>query len=310
MKRIFKAFTLIELIVVIAIFGILMAGLMNFFRPIRGTYVDSTLYEQQRTTQNGIIEFLCENTRYAEKLRVYDEGCTAEGVSVNSGGKAFEAFCKEMSIDSTTYDTTEDLKDAKYKVHIICINRKQPFSNTGVPNDSDSKDRQYYGRIITNIVSGDLDSTKQHLKYAQYSNDWGTNFEDKGQRATHPDSMTTYMALGGAYYGAADYVIYVDKDSDKNGLTFGVISQQVDNGNVVKGSHALANSTLTNDDGFITVETVQGNLTKNLEDYKYYLAGSEPFGTITPTGSINGAGASGKGRNTWIVYTVPDEGTR
>ena len=43
MKKKFKAFTLIELIIVMAIFGILMAGLMNFFSPIRETYVDSTL---------------------------------------------------------------------------------------------------------------------------------------------------------------------------------------------------------------------------------------------------------------------------
>ena len=312
MKTKLKAFTLVELIVVIAIFGILMAGLMNFFRPIRGTYVDSTLYEQQRTVHNGILEYLCENTRYAEKIRIYDEGVAAGTYdsSVDSGREAYTAFCKEM-IDDSLYEP-DDLKDLKYKVHIICINRKDAYDAEGQWKGAISavsdKDHAFCGRIITNIIDKELDATKVHLKNNTIK--WENSFDDTGARTKGPayvNDMTTFMALGGGYYGAGDYIINIDPaKSSKDGISFGVISQKMDNGNVVKDSHAAGNSALSNDGGYITLETVQSNLMKNPDDLVYYYnKSSQAHGTLTATGSV-----SGGNKNTWIVFTLPDEGDR
>ena len=55
MKSKFKGFTLVELILVMAIMSILMLAIMNMFKPIREIYVDSTQYEAQRTAQNGVF---------------------------------------------------------------------------------------------------------------------------------------------------------------------------------------------------------------------------------------------------------------
>ena len=52
------------LIIVMAILTMLMAAIMQMFKPIRETYVDATLYENQRTVQNGVIQYISESVRY------------------------------------------------------------------------------------------------------------------------------------------------------------------------------------------------------------------------------------------------------
>ena len=71
MNKKFKGFTLIELIAVMAILVILMAAIMNMFKPIRETYVDATLYESQRTAQNGVVQYIAESVRYSHSLGLY-----------------------------------------------------------------------------------------------------------------------------------------------------------------------------------------------------------------------------------------------
>lgn len=303
MKRKFKAFTLIELIIVIAIFGIIMTGLMNFFRPIRETYVDSTLYEQQRTTQNGILEYLCETTRYADAMYIYDNGSKSDEdypdgshpSAVTSARAAFEDFCKHMNITDA---------DAKKKVKVLVINRASVYDKSGAissstATSSDSADVKYgnalRGRIITCI-----DGTE-----------WPTTANaEAGLRCSGVGDGATYMALGGAYYGVADYDIYIDWDNTANsntsfdGVTFCVVSSMRNTGNVVVNGGTNGGSSIDVDGGAVTLKTVQKNVTKNLQrskKFKYFNDGT-PYGTITPTGSI-----SGGSKNTYIVFTVPSE---
>ena len=76
MKKI-KGFTLIELIIVMAIMTILMAAIMQMMKPIRSTYLDSTFYESQRNTQNGMVQYLTESLRYATNLGIYNQNAGA-----------------------------------------------------------------------------------------------------------------------------------------------------------------------------------------------------------------------------------------
>lgn len=88
MKKI-KGFTLIELIIVMAILTILMAAIMHMFRPIRETYLDSTFYENQRTTQNGIITYINESIRYAVDMGIYED--TNMDTAISSFAAAYAA---------------------------------------------------------------------------------------------------------------------------------------------------------------------------------------------------------------------------
>jgi prepilin-type N-terminal cleavage/methylation domain-containing protein len=73
MKYKVKAFTLIELIVVMAIVAIMMAAIMKFFEPIRVIYNDATFYEQRRSVTNSMVKYTTESIRYAKYLGIYSQ---------------------------------------------------------------------------------------------------------------------------------------------------------------------------------------------------------------------------------------------
>ncbi|MBQ8569761.1 MAG: type II secretion system protein [Oscillospiraceae bacterium] len=295
MNKKFKAFTLIELLVVIVIFGIIMSGLMNFFKPLRQTYVDSTLYEQQRTAQNGIIEYLCESTRYAEHMIIYDSGAKgSQGKIVGSVEQAVDDF-------STNYELEADEKG---NIRVIVINRGASYDENGKYLGAGSVANGYQGRIITNYLEKDASG--------KYIDTWKHFMNGIGQR-TQSNTGYTYMALGGGYYGASDYSIFIDYDRTypggtyAGGITFTVQNALRNTGNVVESGYDIGGSSLTVKDDAVVVTTSQANRTPNmLSGVTYYtVVAKSPAGSISPTGSITNATT-----NTYIVYTVPEEDQR
>lgn len=140
MKKFLKGFTLIELIVVMAILVILMAAIMQMFKPIRETYVDATLYENRRTAQNGIIQYISESVRYATDLGVYNDSDISSAVN-----KFATEYCKKNS------SVTED--DVKKAVEVIIIdNTKDKYIFDG---------HNHTGRVLrrSNIGSSTLSET-------------------------------------------------------------------------------------------------------------------------------------------------------
>lgn len=155
MKKNLRGFTLIELIVVMAIFTILMTAIMQMFKPVRETYVDSTLYESQRTTQNGIVTYISESVRYATDLGMYTKGKSASGTTasgtwnqtVNSPDDAVKAFIKgfeakhsiDADVDTYTYTDASGTPQTKtYEQYItanaevIVINQEDTFTFNSV----------------------------------------------------------------------------------------------------------------------------------------------------------------------------------
>ncbi len=316
MKKKFKAFTLIELIIVMAIFGILMAGLMNFFSPIRETYVDSTLYEKQRTAQNGIAEYLVESTKYAEKMAIYDEGASAGSYgTASSAVAAIDAFRKQCFPSYSTM-TADQQKKVDGRIHVICINRSDKYDAQGkiqAASDADAN-HLYTGRLVTcapvdinNLTDADEIRKLNALK----------TFDEQASRSYGSGTGYTYLALGGAYYGESNYMISVDvsqvelvQAADENlkqtaaSLTFTISNAFSNSGGVVKnGGDGVTIS--NDDDGSVRVTTENSNVLKNLTSVNYYKVGTVPAGSITPSGSVESPT-----KNTYIVFVVPDEGDR
>lgn len=144
MKKI-KGFTLIELIIVMAVMSILMIGIMQMMRPIRDTYVDSTYYEAQRNTQNGIATYIGESIRYATNIGVYTEGVTG---GVTSLSDALSDFA-----------TTSEIADAnKYNVIVIDNKGEYKFNNASC-----------YGRVLrSKTVTSTSMTTRLALGEAYY----------------------------------------------------------------------------------------------------------------------------------------------
>lgn len=110
MKSKLKGFTLVELIIVMALMSILMVAIMNMFRPIREIYVDSTQYETQRTSQNGIVQYITESVRYSTDLGIYNNTITSASGAVDG---FITAYCKNNNITDASgnvispYDSAE-----------------------------------------------------------------------------------------------------------------------------------------------------------------------------------------------------------
>ena len=67
MKKL-KAFTLVELIVAIAIFGIIMAGIMQMISPINENATAAKVMNNQQNVENSITTFIGERVRYSTNL--------------------------------------------------------------------------------------------------------------------------------------------------------------------------------------------------------------------------------------------------
>ncbi len=275
MKKVLKGFTLIELIVVMAILVILMAGIMNMFKPIRETYVDATLYEAQRTAQNGVVQYITESVRYATDLGIYTKGTN----NVNNVTNAVENFNKEylkangIDPDDAANATlvANTLKEVKMKAEVIIIDNTTEYFFNG---------EKYKGRILrrkfeTETVSG----VKQNK---QLTND-----------AEDPTKIAACrIALGDAYYGASDYTISlgVSQDASKVGDPESGIKV------TVASNPSYANRQVMSDDN-VAAGTIISNsglvMCRNLQS---------PINGMFDTLSYNSTSSTGDNTKVYIVY--------
>ena len=195
MKKIIKGFTLIELIIVMAILVILMSAIMNMFKPIREVYVDATLYESQRTAQNGTVQYITESIRYSTDLGMYtmDKVTNVEGAVT-----AFtDAYLTANGVTTTDPDYTTKRNNTLAKI-------KEQAEVIIIDNTADAyafSNNNYTGRILrrkfVKNASGGI---------AQITND-----------AEDVTSNECRLALGAAYYGKSDYSITFDIKQETTG---------------------------------------------------------------------------------------------
>ncbi len=197
MKKI-KGFTLIELIIVMAILVILMAAIMQMFKPIRGTYVDATLYENQRSAQNGMIQYISESVRYATDLGIYTKNNTSDVT------KAVDAFADEyiaknhiVDIPAGADPTTDPAKPYKTntkeaiqryaEVIIIDNDTKYTFNNVA----------GWQGRVLRRkFIDETVGSVTKPKKVSGNAEDYTKTEECR-------------MALGASYYGDRNYTVAI-----------------------------------------------------------------------------------------------------
>ena len=125
MKKI-KAFTLIELIVVMAIMSGLMLAIMKIFDPVNALYADTKVISHQREVESGIAQYICENVRNSSSVGVYQ----GSGYTAQSAVSAFLA--------NNPTDYKGNPIDAK-QVDVIGIIYSKDFAYQG---------NTYKGRVI------------------------------------------------------------------------------------------------------------------------------------------------------------------
>lgn len=174
----FKGFTLIELIIVMAILSILMVGIMQLMRPIRSTFVDSTYYEAQRNTQSGMATYILESMRYATKAGIYNE----QDPSISNLSDAISKFTSD-----TGYVASDD-----GDLNVITIDNKTIYKY----NNANS-----YGRIVRSkdVSAGTSRLALGEAYYGKYT--YSINVEPTGVVEKHEDTSNPSLVTGKTFSG-------------------------------------------------------------------------------------------------------------
>lgn len=213
MKKFLKGFTLIELIIVMAILTILMAAIMRMFKPIRSTYVDATLYENQRTAQNGIVQYLAESIRYSTDLGIYPKDQITSSLGQNVVGAVDEftkAYLKANGVYpvgnpegkpadpqyTQKYNTT--LEKMKRTAEVIIIDNEE---DKYVYNNVSGWCGRMLRRKFVPDTAYSVSTDPEYKKYKEIT----TDAED------HTKSESCRLALGAPYYGERNYTILLEE---------------------------------------------------------------------------------------------------
>lgn len=227
MKIKFKGFTLVELIIVMAMMTILMAAIMNLFKPIRETYVDTTQYEAQRTTQNGVIQYVTESVRYATDMGIYNN-VTTPSAAVDAFATA---YCAANNIDSSKEAAVKDAIKKNAEVIII-----------------DNKTKHYRKEFTGRLIRRKVDGTDGSVGTPSFT---GTN------NIVNTTASKWRTALGEAYYGENTYYITLDVSDSANGML------TVNVGSTRNGKRDISNAAIDNTSVTSNI-TKSGVLCRNL----------------------------------------------
>lgn len=195
MKKL-KGFTLIELIIVMALLVSVLTAILQLMQPVNEAFSDSTVYDEQRTVEDGIISYICETTRYAKNISIIDKGVSLK----NSDGTSYSGYggSSDLSSAVTYFKEINSLTSADdSKIQIIVIDRHTEFQNGA---------NSYKGRLIR--MKG-WDSS-----YASWSSPVSNTVVSTSSAW---QTKARYMALGPAFYGKNSYDITLPNDIDGSG---------------------------------------------------------------------------------------------
>ncbi len=222
MKKL-KGFTLIEVIIVMVIFSIIMAGLVQMLIPINQNATMSKVVNEQRNVENSITSYLGENLRYATNLLIVEEGVTCDGVTASSANNAIDLFYKFNPVDMNgNYLVKCD--DVTKKIRVICFDGSSDFKNAN---------KNYKGRLISSVPGE-------------------TSFSFDGSLVNTPATNGTfgtgkqYVAFSNAYYGTGDYYIKIRMPEGKTALQISVNSEYYYSPAKVFGKSSSTANTPTN----------------------------------------------------------------
>ena len=186
-----KGFTLIELIIVMAILVSLLTAILQLMEPVHEAYRDSTIYEQQRTIENGIISYIAESTRYAKAISIIDQNVPIDTNTDNSP----DINPNNLNAAANYFINKNGLQVADYKnIEVIVIDRSTKFEYKG---------QEVKGRLVR--IRG-LGTTSLDVP------SWGATVTEADLAGPNWTTRKCYMAMGPDYYGDMSFDIILPNE--------------------------------------------------------------------------------------------------
>lgn len=189
-KTAMKGFTLIELIIVLAIFSVIMTLVMSFIDPVSRIMTKTSVRERTSAYVDNIGDYISKSIRHAQNVVVYEHGLYKDGVDAT--------LCNEhdlvMDFVDTYYDggIDENLAPLKGKVHVLKL------INDTVTDGSDTLEE---GRIYESVYDFEAGKGKpETVYYDPASNTYYT----EAQAATKSEAeRATYTELKRLHYDSS-----------------------------------------------------------------------------------------------------------
>ncbi len=152
-RRKLKGLTLIELIVAMAVFSIIMVGVMNMSRPVQEGATEAKVANYQKTAEEAVVNYIGEQLRYANNIMIIEDGAqyyleADETESYPSKKK----YVKDLANNNYNFGVeTIDTPQKAAKAFLSGMGIKNSYSNASSPEvlkPSGTACGQYYHMII------------------------------------------------------------------------------------------------------------------------------------------------------------------
>jgi prepilin-type N-terminal cleavage/methylation domain-containing protein len=292
LKKTLKAFTLIELIIVMFIMTILLAGILQLFKPVRAAYQDAAYLENKRTVCNAISKYMTESLRYAQFIGAFTStelsftapappitGIEDNTANLNAGAqKAAQELIDSIGTDMALHALDADKVDkiAPY-MQVICID----YTPVKYNNQS------FTGRIYRfNFDSAYNDTTN---KYGLPTN--------------------SHMSFGADYYGANTYGISVFLTGNMlnvSSSTLGLFNDDPDHDISTADVITATNSIITSE----TAVELRNVVTTTAKGALYYIGDTPPTNGIPDmleSGHPTGGTLAASGKQYFFAFIPADK---
>lgn len=300
-----KGFTLIELIVVMAIFGVILVAAMQLMLPASRVLVQTEHYENSQAVATNISDYLESTLRPAEFLDAYSGSRNVEDIAQEYAIQYYEGVLKSGStVDAPAY--------ADGKIHVLQIDNSDlvntklinytfdaDFTNGAVSvtlnsaeTVSNAINNAYYDNYNLQIRVGEYDETtwSDVISYTDFTNNVSaknttftikceTNREINGEvRTLYHTAFMTLENINGNPSSNLNYYAIDEKEGATPGTDPNVLSiVQIGTPNMTARGSATFTATMARDRGTVTGRTRPFyNSTTAIEDYYFvYSYGSD-----------------------------------
>lgn len=186
--RKFKGITLVELLVAMAVFSILMTGVIRLVQPVQQTATDVKIVNYQKANEETVVTYIGEQLRYANNILIAEQGATYElnGTNVSAwsdwynGGKidnpraATYAFLYGMGITNKYGEVMKPYGGTK-------PNQSDLTADSGITHDLSGKVAPFFHMIIWDGREGmyQIDSSDVYFTGRMFTNVYGDNMKGK-----------------------------------------------------------------------------------------------------------------------------------